>query len=38
MDDLYADMFELAPVSLWLEEYSGLKMLFTQWRERLAHQ
>lgn len=33
MDDLYADMFELAPVSLWLEDYSDLKTLFTQWRE-----
>jgi diguanylate cyclase (GGDEF)-like protein/PAS domain S-box-containing protein len=30
--DLYADMFELAPVSLWLEDYSGLKSLFDQWR------
>ncbi|HEV2565662.1 MAG TPA: sensor domain-containing diguanylate cyclase [Microvirga sp.] len=27
-----AEMFELAPVSLWLEDYSGLKQLFTQWR------
>jgi diguanylate cyclase (GGDEF)-like protein len=25
-------MFELAPVSLWLEDYSGLKALFTEWR------
>jgi len=25
-------MFELAPVSLWLEDYSGLKSLFDQWR------
>lgn len=33
MTDLYADMFELAPVSLWLEDYSGLKSLFDQWRE-----
>lgn len=31
--DSYADMFELAPVSLWLEDYSGLKRLFRQWRE-----
>jgi diguanylate cyclase (GGDEF)-like protein len=28
-----AEMFELAPVSLWLEDYSGLKDLFVQWRE-----
>jgi len=34
MDDLYADMFELAPVSLWLEDYSAVKTLFTQWREQ----
>ncbi len=34
MDDLYADMFELAPVSLWLEDYSDLKTLFTRWREQ----
>lgn len=32
MVDLYADMFELAPVSLWLEDYSGLKVLFDRWR------
>jgi diguanylate cyclase (GGDEF)-like protein len=32
MVDLYADMFELAPVSLWLEDYSELKALFEQWR------
>ncbi|KFL26737.1 histidine kinase [Devosia sp. 17-2-E-8] len=25
-------MFELAPVSLWLEDYSGLKALFDEWR------
>lgn len=25
-------MFELAPVSLWLEDYSGLKTLFEHWR------
>jgi len=25
-------MFELAPVSLWLEDYSGLQRLFAQWR------
>ncbi|HWV55515.1 sensor domain-containing diguanylate cyclase [Pseudorhodoplanes sp.] len=28
-----AEMFELAPVSLWLEDYSALKALFAQWRE-----
>jgi PAS domain-containing protein len=27
-----ARMFELAPVSLWLEDYSGLKALFEEWR------
>ena len=27
-----AMMFELAPISLWLEDYSGLKHLFDQWR------
>lgn len=32
MVDLYADMFELAPVSLWLEDYSELKLLFERWR------
>jgi diguanylate cyclase (GGDEF)-like protein/PAS domain S-box-containing protein len=31
-DDLYADLFELAPVSLWIEDYSGLKRLFERWR------
>ena len=25
-------MFDLAPVSLWLEDYSALKQLFDQWR------
>ena len=25
-------MFDLAPVSLWLEDYSGLKQLFDRWR------
>ena len=25
-------MFDLAPVSLWLEDYSGLQALFAQWR------
>jgi diguanylate cyclase (GGDEF)-like protein len=27
-----ARMFDLAPVSLWLEDYSGLKQLFAEWR------
>jgi PAS domain-containing protein len=27
-----AEMFDLAPVSLWLEDYSGLKALFREWR------
>lgn len=27
-----AEMFELAPVSLWLEDFSGVKALFDQWR------
>jgi diguanylate cyclase (GGDEF)-like protein len=29
----FEQMFELAPVSLWLEDYSGLRALFAQWRE-----
>ena len=32
MDTDYAEMFELAPVSLWLEDYSGLRALFERWR------
>lgn len=32
MGELYEDMFELAPVSLWLEDYSALKQLFEAWR------
>ena len=28
----FEDMFNLAPVSLWMEDYSGLKQLFDQWR------
>jgi diguanylate cyclase (GGDEF)-like protein len=28
-----AEMFELAPVSLWLEDFSGVKALFNEWRE-----
>ncbi|MCG7391495.1 GGDEF domain-containing protein [Microvirga sp. ACRRW] len=27
-----ARMFDLAPVSLWLEDYSGLRLLFNEWR------
>lgn len=29
----HAKMFDLAPVSLWLEDYSGLLRLFRSWRE-----
>jgi hypothetical protein len=28
----FEHMFELAPVSLWLEDYSALKHLFDAWR------
>ena len=28
----FEDMFDLAPVSLWMEDYSGLKRVFDQWR------
>jgi diguanylate cyclase (GGDEF)-like protein len=28
-----AEMFELAPVSLWLEDYSGVRRLFEEWRK-----
>lgn len=28
-----AEMFELAPISLWLEDYTGLKALFDSWRQ-----
>lgn len=31
-EDLGQQMFELAPVSLWLEDFSGLSRLFAQWR------
>jgi len=31
-DDSHSVMFELAPVSLWLEDFSGVKSLFEQWR------
>lgn len=30
----FEQMFDLAPVSLWLEDYSGLKRLFDQWRKQ----
>ncbi len=28
------EMFELAPVSLWLEDFSGVRTLFDAWREQ----
>jgi diguanylate cyclase (GGDEF)-like protein/PAS domain S-box-containing protein len=28
----FESMFEFAPMSLWLEDYSGLKRLFEEWR------
>ncbi|MGH6925535.1 MAG: diguanylate cyclase domain-containing protein [Propylenella sp.] len=28
-----AEMFDLAPVPLWLEDFSGLKALFAEWRK-----
>jgi diguanylate cyclase (GGDEF)-like protein len=28
----FEQMFELAPISLWLEDYSALKKLFDEWR------
>lgn len=28
----FEHMFDLAPVSLWLEDYSALKQLFARWR------
>jgi diguanylate cyclase (GGDEF)-like protein len=28
-----AEMFDLAPVSLWLEDYSGVRQLFEEWRK-----
>ena len=30
--DNLADLFELAPVSLWVEDFSALRALFEQWR------
>ena len=32
MADSSASVFDLAPVSLWLEDYSGVKALFEAWR------
>ena len=32
--DTYAEMFDLAPVSLWLEDYSGVRQLFDAWRQQ----
>jgi diguanylate cyclase (GGDEF)-like protein len=31
-DFISADMFELAPVSMWLEDFSGVKKLLDEWR------
>ena len=28
----FEHMFEMAPVSLWLEDFSALKLLFDSWR------
>jgi len=30
----YAEMFDLAPISLWLEDYTDLKALFDEWRRQ----
>lgn len=30
--DLYAQLFDLAPVSLWLEDFSAVQRQFAQWR------
>jgi hypothetical protein len=32
IQDLQQAMFDLTPVSLWLEDYSALKALFGRWR------
>ena len=32
LPDDYVQMFELAPISLWLEDYSGVRALFEEWR------
>lgn len=31
-EDSFEDMFDLAPVSLWLEDYSGLRDLLDEWQ------
>jgi diguanylate cyclase (GGDEF)-like protein len=31
-DEGYEDMFDLAPISLWLEDYGALRVLLEQWR------
>ena len=31
-----AKMFDLAPVSLWIEDYSAVRALFEQWRAQGA--
>ncbi|MBX3622568.1 MAG: diguanylate cyclase [Rhizobacter sp.] len=33
----WAELFELAPVSLWLEDYSALRRLFERWRAQGVH-
>ena len=33
-DDSDAGMFDLAPVSLWLEDFSGVRKQFDQWRRQ----
>ena len=32
-----AEMFDLAPVSLWLEDFSGVRALFEEWRPAGRH-
>ena len=32
-DNDFESMFEFAPMSLWLEDYSGLRRLFESWRD-----
>ncbi|MER2534146.1 MAG: sensor domain-containing diguanylate cyclase [Rhizobiaceae bacterium] len=32
MIDTDSEMFDLAPVSLWLEDFSGVRQLFNEWR------
>lgn len=33
MKDFDSDVFELAPVAMWVEDFSGVKQLFDQWRD-----